>query len=60
LTLSTNQHIIFTLTCSVVPGATFVDVGANLRIYALIATRIAGHLDRVIAFELSTEASVPM
>jgi FkbM family methyltransferase len=38
------------------PGATFVDVGANLGIYTLVASRIVGHLGRVIAFEPSAQS----
>jgi len=38
------------------PGATFVDVGANLGIYTLMAGRIVGHLGRVIAFEPSAQS----
>ena len=33
------------------PGKTFVDVGANLGIYALVASRIVGPSGRVVAFE---------
>lgn len=39
-----------------VPGATFVDVGANLGIYTLVASSIVGHLGRVIAFEPSAQS----
>src|SRR5882724_8143015 len=38
------------------PGATFVDVGANLGIYTLVASRIVGHSGRVIAFEPSSQS----
>src|SRR6267143_7173741 len=38
------------------PGATFVDVGANLGIYTLVASRIVGHSGRVIAFEPSVQS----
>ncbi len=41
------------------PGATFVDVGANLGIYTLVASRIVGHSGRVIAFEPSVQ-SLPL
>lgn len=37
-------------------GKTFVDVGANLGIYALVASRIVGPLGRVIAFEPSQQS----
>jgi FkbM family methyltransferase len=38
------------------PGNTFVDVGANLGIYALVASRIVGPSGRVIAFEPSQQS----
>jgi FkbM family methyltransferase len=38
------------------PGATFVDVGANLGIYTLVASRIVGHLGHVISFEPSVQS----
>src|ERR1700739_2290572 len=38
------------------PGKTFVDVGANLGIYTLAASRIVGPSGRVIAFEPSLES----
>lgn len=38
------------------PGKTFVDVGANLGIYALVASRIVGPAGRVIAFEPSLQS----
>jgi FkbM family methyltransferase len=37
------------------PGKTFVDVGANLGIYALAASKIVGPSGRVIAFEPSQQ-----
>jgi FkbM family methyltransferase len=37
-------------------GKTFVDVGANLGIYALVASRIVGPSGRVIAFEPSVRS----
>jgi len=37
-------------------GKTFVDVGANLGIYALVASRIVGQSGRVIAFEPSVQS----
>src|SRR6266436_10400822 len=41
------------------PGNTFVDVGANLGIYTLVASRIVGPSGRVIAFEPSVQ-SLPL
>ena len=38
------------------PGATFVDVGANLGIYTLVASRIVGPSGRVIACEPSVQS----
>jgi FkbM family methyltransferase len=38
------------------PGKTFVDVGANLGIYTLVASRIVGPSGRVIAFEPSAQS----
>src|SRR5882762_8460461 len=38
------------------PGNTFVDVGANLGIYTLVASRIVGPSGRVIAFEPSSQS----
>ncbi len=38
------------------PGNTFVDVGANLGIYTLVASRIVGPSGRVIAFEPSAQS----
>jgi len=38
------------------PGETFVDVGANLGIYTLVAARIMGPSGRVIAFEPSSQS----
>lgn len=38
------------------PGATFVDVGANLGIYTLVASRIVGCRGRVIALEPSAQS----
>ena len=38
------------------PGKTFVDVGANLGIYALVASKIVGSSGRVIAFEPSQQS----
>jgi len=38
------------------PGATFVDVGANLGIYTLVASRIVGPSGSVIAFEPSVQS----
>jgi FkbM family methyltransferase len=37
-------------------GKTFVDVGANLGIYALVACRLVGRSGRVIAFEPSLQS----
>lgn len=44
------------LECALSPGKTFVDVGANLGIYALVASRIVGPSGRVIAFEPSQQS----
>ena len=38
------------------PGKTFVDVGANVGIYTLAASRIVGETGRVIAFEPSIQS----
>ena len=38
------------------PGKTFVDVGANLGMYTLVASRIVGPPGRVIAFEPSLQS----
>jgi FkbM family methyltransferase len=44
------------LDCALSPGKTFVDVGANLGIYALVASKIVGPSGRVIAFEPSQQS----
>ncbi len=38
------------------PGKVFLDVGANLGIYTLVASRIVGETGRVIAFEPSVQS----
>lgn len=38
------------------PGATFVDVGANLGVYSMIAAHFVGPQGRVVAFEPTPEA----
>lgn len=38
------------------PGSTFIDVGANLGIYTLVASRLVGNSGRVIAFEPSMQS----
>ena len=38
------------------PGGSFVDVGANLGIYTLVASRLVGNSGRVIAFEPSMQS----
>jgi FkbM family methyltransferase len=38
------------------PGKTFVDVGANFGIYALLASKLVGETGRVIAFEPTAES----
>jgi FkbM family methyltransferase len=38
------------------PGMTFVDAGANIGIYTLVASRIVGDTGRVIAFEPSAQS----
>jgi len=38
------------------PGKTFVDVGANVGIYTLAASRVVGETGRVIAFEPSIQS----
>jgi FkbM family methyltransferase len=38
------------------PGSVFVDVGANIGIYTLVASRIVGDTGRVIAFEPSAQS----
>lgn len=38
------------------PGKTFIDVGANLGIYTLVASRIVGEAGRVLAFEPSAQS----
>ena len=38
------------------PGAVFLDIGANVGIYTLVASRIVGPLGRVIAFEPSAQS----
>jgi FkbM family methyltransferase len=38
------------------PGQTFIDVGANLGIYTLVASKIVGPSGRVIAFEPSSQS----
>jgi len=44
------------LESALLPGKTFVDVGANSGIYALAASRIVGPSGRVIAFEPSLQS----
>jgi FkbM family methyltransferase len=39
------------------PGNTFVDVGANIGIYTLAASKIVGETGRVLAFEPSVQSS---
>jgi FkbM family methyltransferase len=39
------------------PGNTFVDVGANVGIYTLAASKIVGETGRVLAFEPSAQSS---
>jgi FkbM family methyltransferase len=39
------------------PGSTFIDVGANIGIYTLAASKIVGETGRVLAFEPSTQSS---
>ncbi len=38
------------------PGATFVDVGANVGVYSIPAAQIVGPTGRVVAFEPTVEA----
>jgi FkbM family methyltransferase len=38
------------------PGSTFVDVGANMGIYTMVASRLVGEAGRVIAFEPSAQS----
>ncbi len=38
------------------PGSTFIDVGANMGIYTLVASRLVGEAGRVIAFEPSAQS----
>lgn len=38
------------------PGATFVDVGANLGVYSMIAAHVVGSSGRVVAFEPTPQA----
>jgi FkbM family methyltransferase len=38
------------------PGGTFVDAGANIGIYTLVASKIVGDTGRVIAFEPSAQS----
>ena len=38
------------------PGSTFVDVGANMGIYTLVASRLVGEAGHVIAFEPSAQS----
>ena len=38
------------------PGSIFIDVGANMGIYTLVASRLVGEGGRVIAFEPSTQS----
>lgn len=39
------------------PGNTFIDVGANIGIYTLAASKIVGETGRVLAFEPSAQSS---
>jgi FkbM family methyltransferase len=41
------------------PGSVFIDVGANMGIYTLVASRLVGEAGRVIAFEPSAQ-SLPL
>ena len=38
------------------PGSVFIDVGANIGIYALVASKLVGEAGRVIAFEPSAQS----
>ena len=38
------------------PGSVFIDVGANLGIYTLVASKLVGEAGRVIAFEPSAQS----
>ena len=40
--------------------AVFIDVGANLGIYALVASRLVGRAGRVIAIEPSVQSCPPV
>lgn len=46
-----EPHIAATLTSFLSPGATFVDVGANIGVFSLMAASIVGSGGRVIAIE---------
>ncbi len=46
-----DAHILAVLSALIVPGATFVDVGANIGWFTVIGSRLVGSRGRVIAFE---------
>ena len=54
-----DAHILAVLSALIVPGATFVDVGANIGWFTVIGSRLVGSRGRVIAFEPDSGQRAP-
>jgi FkbM family methyltransferase len=46
-----EPHILAALAALITPGATFVDVGANIGLFAICGSRLAGPTGRLVAIE---------
>jgi FkbM family methyltransferase len=55
-----EPHVTERLRARLLPGATFVDVGANVGFYALLAAQRVGPSGRVIAFEPNPDNLKPL
>ena len=52
-----ESHIFRTLRAILKPGETFVDAGANIGVYSVLASRIVGPEGRVVSFEMIPETT---
>jgi FkbM family methyltransferase len=50
-----EPHLVHFFSQRLKPGMTFVDIGANIGIYSILAARLVGETGKVICFEPNTE-----